>query len=419
MITHPVLSELALAGVKLGLDEIRDFLGWIGHPERAFPAVHVAGTNGKGSVCTTVATALTAAGLRTGLNTSPHLEHVNERVRVDGVPIDDDALDGLLRELDAARRAFGAATGRSQAPLTYFELTTALALVWFARQQVDVAVVEVGLGGRLDATGVVRPAVSAVTGIGLDHVVELGPDLASIAREKAGIFRPGVPAVVGRVAPEAAEVLAEVAARVGTPLWWVDREVTVSREPDGLVIATPRGRVGPVWPALAGAHQEANAAVSVGVLHQLAAQGWALPDEAVVHGLAHGRIAGRLEELAPGLVVDGAHNVQAAEALAAWLASRPRTGRRLLLWGMGEDRDPREVVAPLLPHVDGVLTTRCAHPKARQADALALALQGLGPPVTAGGRVEEALPRARAEADEVIVAGSLYLVGAVRALLGS
>lgn len=418
MITHPVLTQLAGTGMKLGLDTMHHFLAAIGDPHLAYPVVHVAGTNGKGSVCTMVTEALVAAGYRVGTNTSPHLEHVNERVRLDGVPVDDATLVAAIEGLDRLRTDWGRSLGLEDAPLTYFEFTTALAFQLFAARQVDVAVIEVGLGGRLDATNVVQPACTAITSIGLDHAEQLGDTLASVAAEKAGILKRGVPVVVGPMQPEAHAAIAARASALGLSPWWTGEHLT--REPRGerWVLGTPEGTVGPVQLAMPGAHQGANAAVAVGVLHQLRRAGFAVSDDHILTGLSRAVVPGRLEVLRPGLIIDGAHNAAGSEALGAWLGSRPRPESRILLFGQGEGRDPMALLAPLLPHVDEVVLTRCAHPKALEPMQIAALLGDVPVTLSDGGPIEDCLLECVLEADEVVVAGSLYLAGAVRALVG-
>jgi dihydrofolate synthase/folylpolyglutamate synthase len=417
VISHPILRQLADRGVKLGLDEIRSFLQALGEPHRAYPVVHIAGTNGKGSVATMVTHALVRAGYRVGTNTSPHLEHVGERIRLDGVPLDDGALADGIERLDRARLDWARSQGRAEPPLTYFEFLTALAFQVFAERQVDVAVVEVGLGGRLDATNVVKPTITAITSIGLDHMEQLGPDLPSIAREKAGICKPGAPLILGSMAPEARDAILEIAQRVQAPTWVPGRQLARERRKSGWRITTPDGVVEDLQLAMEGEHQGANAMVAVGVLHGLRRLGFHIPDAALREGVSEARIAGRLEPLLPGLWADGAHNPDGTRALAAWLAARPRPASRILLFGMGSERDPSAVIEPLLPHFDEVVATRCAHPKARDSMELAAALQDLDVVLSDGGPIEEALPEVYAEADEVVVAGSLYLVGAARTLV--
>lgn len=419
MRTHPVLSRLGETGIKLGLERIRQLLAELGDPQLAAPVVHVAGTNGKGSVCAYVTRALVEAGYRVGTYISPHLEHINERVQIDGQPIDDTTLADAIEALDRMRGEWGTALGVGRDALTYFELMTVVAFQVFAARRVDVVVVEVGLGGRLDATNVVQPVVTAITSIGLDHTEVLGDTLAAIAAEKAGILKPGVPCAVGPVPSEALDAIRRRADQVGAPLWTSGTHLRRERRGEAWALTTPDGRVGPLVLGMPGAHQGGNAAAAVGVLHLLQRQGFPMSAEAIEQGLRTAKMPGRVERLRPGLVVDGAHNPEGTTALAAWLAEQPRTGTRILLFGMGEGREPRAVLGPLLPHVDEVVLTRCAHPKAMEPRALAAQLGQVEVLLSDGGPIEECLAEVYADADETIVAGSLYLAGAVRELVAS
>lgn len=417
MRSHPVLGLLAGGGIRLGLDRIAQFLHAVGDPHLAAPVIHVAGTNGKGSVCAYVTAALVAAGYRVGTYTSPHLSQVNERFRLDGVPVDDARLTEAIGSLDRDRQVWGAQQGFDTPPLTYFEFVTALAFQLFAEAGVDLMVIEVGLGGRLDATNVVEPIACAITSIGLDHTEQLGDTLGQIAAEKAGILKAGVPAAIGPVAPEALASIRRRAEAVGAPLWTAGAQLRRERREDGWVLSTPEGTVGPTPLAFPGVHQGSNAAVAVGVLHLLRRARLHLPDTAIAEGLSSAHMPGRLEELAPGLWADGAHNAAATEALARWLADRPRPGTRILLFGMGSDRHPGEVLAPLLPHVDEVVLTQCAHPKARTPAQIADHLGPLDVLLSDGGPIEACLGEVYDEADEVLVTGSLFVVGAARDLV--
>ncbi|MEQ1565228.1 MAG: folylpolyglutamate synthase/dihydrofolate synthase family protein [Myxococcota bacterium] len=417
MIGHPALEALARNGVRLGLDRVRTFLELLGEPHLCAPVVHVAGTNGKGSVCAYVTRSLVAAGYRVGTTISPHVEQVNERVQLDGVPVDDATLTEAIEEVDRARQDWAREAGLDASALTYFEFVTTVAFQVFAQRKVDVMVVEVGLGGRLDATNVVRPSVCAIPSIGLDHTRELGPDLASIAAEKAGIFKRGVPVVAGPVAPEVRAVFEAYATRMGCPLW-MPPQLRREQHRDGRwTLVTPQGSAGPVKLGMEGLHQGANAVVALGALHQLRAAGFLIPDAAILTGLQTAFVPVRLERLLPTLVADGAHNPDGTKALAAWLEKQPRPKNRILLFGMGEDREPTEVIKPLVGLFDEIVTTRCSHPKARDPEELALAIESLHPLVAAGGSIEETLPEVYAEADEVVVAGSLFVAGAARTLV--
>lgn len=413
MITHPVLSRLAMSGMKLGLDRVREFLSVLGEPHLRYGVVHVAGTNGKGSTVAMVARSLEAAGYRVGANHSPHTSQLNERIWIDGQPIDDQLLDECIGEVERTRNTWAATAGIEGEPLTYFEMITCVAFVAFARAQVDVAVIEVGMGGRLDATNVVQPMVTAVTSIGLDHMDQLGDTLAKIAGEKAGIFKKGVPAVIGPMDPSATAVFERHAEVLKVDLWKPGSEIRRQGRDERWSISTPDGTLD-VTLGLKGDHQAANASVALGALHLLRRQGFPVPDDAIQKGFAGAWLPGRLEEVRPGLIVDGAHNEAGVEALARYLSRRPRPEVRILLWGMGEGREPLPIVERLLPLVDELVTTSCAHPKARDPYDLALQLQDAEVVLAAGGPIEETLPEVWWEADEVIVAGSLYLAGAAR-----
>lgn len=419
MRSHPLLDQLGEQGVRLGLERIGAFLAALGEPQHAAPVVHVAGTNGKGSVCAFVTAALVRSGYRVGTTLSPHVEEVNERIQLDGYPVDDGTLIEAIEAVDRARWEWARSSGVEGVPLTYFEFMTAAAFLTFARRQVDVAVVEVGLGGRLDATNVVRPLVCAFPSIGLDHTGELGASISEIAGEKASILKRGSSAVIGPMAPEARKVFEDRARFLGVALWRPGAELRREQRKGRWSFATPGGTLTEVALGLRGSHQGSNALVALGVLHQLRQRGFLIPDEAIRAGFAEAFVAGRIEEVAPGLFADGAHNPDGSRALAAWLADRPRPSSRILLFGMGEDRDPLQVIAPLLPHFDEVVTTRCRHPKARDPLELALALQDLDVVLSAGGPIEETLPEVYAEAEETVVAGSLFIAGAARSLARS
>lgn len=406
--------------MKLGLERVKAFLETLGEPHRAYPVIHIAGTNGKGSVCAYLTSALVEAGYRVGTLTSPHLEHVNERVAINGIPVDDAIFNEHVEALNRARWDWAKTlSGGSDVSLTYYEFVTTLGFMLFARRAIDVAVVEVGLGGRLDATNVVDPVVTAVTSIGFDHMEQLGDTLASIAGEKAMIIKRGCTAVMGPLPEEAAAVVQHRAERVGAELWRPGIHLRRSERKGVWSFGTPEGAISDVRLQMPGNHQGVNASVAVGVLHQLRRRGFMITDEAVKSGLEKTRLSGRIETLMPGLVIDGAHNPDGARALAAWLQTQPRPRNRILLFGMGSDRDPMEVIAPLLPQVDEVVTTRCAHPKARDPLELARMLEEIDVLLSEGGAIEEALPEVFREADETIVAGSIYLAGAARSIVKS
>jgi dihydrofolate synthase/folylpolyglutamate synthase len=381
------LEQTRRLGVMLGLDRLQAALAALGAPHDRLPAVHIAGTNGKGSTAAMTEAILRAAGLRTGLYTSPHLCRFSERIRIAGREVDGEALGRLDEAL--------AATG---VPLTYFEVATALGFLAMAEADVEVAVLEVGLGGRLDATNVCRPLVTAITSIGLEHTDVLGDTLAAIAREKAGIAKRGVPLHLGPLPAEAAAAARQVAAAAGAP-------VVGDRPPP------------PVDPALPGPHQRDNAALAVALARAAAAGlGQALPDEAIASGLRGVQWPARMERLAPDVLVDGAHNLDGLQAL---LAALPGQRPRALVLSIVRGKPAAEMLALAAPAFDHLFLTRSRNDRALDPAALAGAL-----PVPARASViaspVQALDAARAAVAPgglVVVAGSLFLAGEIRAHL--
>jgi dihydrofolate synthase/folylpolyglutamate synthase len=396
---HPYFDRLQPLAIRFGLDRMERALEALGHPERRYPVLHVGGTNGKGSTCAMAAAALAEAGLAVGLYTSPHLERFNERIRVRGAEIDDVALAEAVDRVRAACPWHEA--GGEADRLTYFEFATLAGLVHFARAGVDVAVLEVGLGGRFDATTAVEPRVTAVARIGLDHTQLLGDTVEQIAFEKAGIFKPGVPAVVhAHQPPGALETLRAEALRHGAPL------VLAARSWDGPV-------------ALRGAHQRGNAALAAEALRQLARAGVPVGEEHLARGIASARWPGRLEEVA-GVLLDGAHNPDGAAALAAALPAL-HPGRPVeLVFGVLADKDHAGMLRVLAPAVRRLHLVAPATPRARGAAELHERARALGADAHVHAALHEALACARRAASDgalVCVAGSLYLVGEARAAL--
>jgi dihydrofolate synthase/folylpolyglutamate synthase len=398
-VTRDYLSTLEPLGMRFGLERVERALEALGHPERAFPILQVGGTNGKGSTCAMAAAALRAAGHGTGLYVSPHLVRFNERIQVDGREIDGDALDGATEEI---RRACPwHERGAPEERLTYFEFATLLAFLHFERAKVDVAVMEVGLGGRLDATTAATPRVAAVARIGLDHVQLLGDSVEAIAREKAGIFKRGVPAVAHAVQPAGAlETLRAEAARRGAPFH--------------VAPADWRGTIG-----LAGDHQRGNAGLAAAALRLLDASGLPVPEGAIAEGIATARWPGRLETVG-GVLLDGAHNPDGAAALAAALGAL-HPGRPVeLVFGVLADKDHAGMIAALGPVVRRFHLVAPPSPRARPPAEYREQVERHAP-ADVHATVEEAIScarRAAADGALVCVAGSLYLVGAARPLLG-
>ncbi len=379
-------------------------LAALGHPERAIPVLHIAGTNGKGSTAAFAASLLQRAGARTGLYTSPHLSRFTERICIDGVEIAPERVAELVDRVLRLR----------ELELTFFEVATAVAWLHFAREQVDLAVVEVGLGGRLDATNLCHPFATVITSIGLEHTEQLGPTTAAIAGEKAGIAKRGVPICTGPVDESAARAIAKRARSAGALLLRWGEEFEGSLERAQFSYRGPGGSLDGVRLALDGEHQRVNAALALAA--SSFAPGIAWDDLLRRHGLASTRWPARLERIAPHLLLDSAHNPAGAEALAAALPAEPF----VLLIGVLSDKDVAGILAPLLGRGPSRLVcTRPASPRAVSADDLARRARELLPqlPIMPIEGVPRALEEASQSGELVICCGSIYLVAEVRRLV--
>lgn len=422
------LAQRVQFGVKFGLDTMRALVSEMGHPERAYPSLLIAGTNGKGSVAAYCDAALRASGLRVGRYTSPHLVHVRERITLDGRAIGERDFARAVRLVrDAAQRLV--ARGVLEAHPTFFEVLTAAAFERFREARVDVAVLEVGMGGRLDATNVAEPLASAIVSVDLDHQVYLGRTLAAIAGEKAGVMRAGRACVVGPLADAARGVLRSLARARGARLVEASRGVRLTpappaagaRGPTALTIATPRARYLGLRP-LPGAHQRDNLLVAIRLLEEAKRAGLPVDLARVAEAVGTTRWPGRLQRLPgrPTLVLDGAHNPAGARALAAHLEGGPP---HVLLFAAMADKDVRGLARALFPPACAVVLTtprvsRAATPEAlaRRAGRLARGARR-EPGVARALALARRLARAHGPRTEVVVAGSLYLVGAVLGLV--
>ncbi|MDH7516227.1 MAG: folylpolyglutamate synthase/dihydrofolate synthase family protein [Bacteroidota bacterium] len=410
------LFRLQQFGIKLGLNNTRALLRWWGRPEQAYPVVHVAGTNGKGSTCAFIASILAEAGYRVGLYTSPHLVDFRERIRVDGKPIPRTAVleyTRALRPLVDARRA------------TFFEATTVMAFRYFADAGVDVAIIETGLGGRLDATNVVHPLVNVITGIALDHAEHLGGTVEAIAREKAGIIKRGVPVVIGAMTAPARKVIADAARRKGAPLRESPAEVTLLtiRDFDRMDFTHTHSGVPMRFRSpLAGVHQAANAALALTVAEILAERGVPLSPHHARLGIAGVKrrtgIAARLERLskAPEIIVDVAHNPDGIRtALATWTSLRPPE-RTHLVFGLGRAKDLDGVLACIRrwPWLS-IRAVDCDATEIRPARGIAARAVQLGVKVMEGGDVVTGMAEAAEslpDDEHILLLGSHFIVGA-------
>jgi dihydrofolate synthase / folylpolyglutamate synthase len=408
---------------KFSLDEIRILLAALGDPHRGFPSVLIAGTNGKGSTAATLASILTASGLRTGLYTSPHLVRANERIRLDRVEIDDDAFARLyFRVHDAAQKLV--LDGELPQHPSYFEILTAQAFLYFAEAQVDIAVLEVGMGGRLDATNIVDPLLSVITDISLDHTEWLGSTIGAITREKAGILRRNGTLVTLPQHPEANQALGEVAMElsvrgVSAVPYMPPADVAAS----GAYSVEALGASIPVDSPLTGAHQHRNLALAVAAAVELAANhGYPITPASIADGIHQTRWPARLERIQRGgveWVLDVAHNPAGAWALRAGLnpifagERRPRT----LIFSCLRDKPIAEMAQILFPLFDRVILAPIHSARAAAFEDLKAAAEATGTPAAEAESVKHALELAAADGGLVVVSGSVYLVGEARSLL--
>jgi len=418
------LTALEQFGIKLGLDNIRALVAAMGHPERAWPAIHIAGTNGKGSVTAMVDAALRRAGYRTGRYTSPHLDRLEERFEIDGAPVGTAAFEAAAADffdlVDRLRR-----DGTLPVLPTFFEATTAIAFELFRRARVDVGIIEVGLGGRFDATNALAPRVTAITSIDFDHERHLGRTLAEIGAEKAGIAKAGIPMIVGPVSDEAHAAIAAACAAAGAPLidaaHGVDLDVSMDNGVASIQATTPMRSYPRLRLALRGRHQVANALVALRLLEACEGAGLVLGGEAIAAGLRDARWPARLEWLRVDthrLLIDAAHNPAGAQALAEYLQASGEAPLPMVL-GIMEDKDVTGMLRALLPVARSVIATQTESARAMPATALAEVIAGIDPqlPVHVEPRPDEAIRQALATAPAAVVAGSIYLIGPLRARL--
>ena len=443
-INYERMQSMPCAEEAFKLDRMRELLRRLGNPQNGLPIVHVAGTKGKGSTAAMIAAALSAAGYRTGLFTSPHLDRVEERIAVDGRPCSGDELAELVEQVRPAVEALDRAAAEGDPPEhgpTYFEIVTALALRHFARRRVDAAVLEVGLGGRLDSTNVCTPLVSVITSISFDHTKQLGSTLAAIAAEKAGIIKPGAPVVSGVTADEPREVIRQIAAEHGcrlieqgvdfdfryTPPRHLEQAASPGRVEYWISVAEGRSGEGTGFAlGLLGRHQAANAAVALAALGELRRTGWTIPEAAVRTALADLSWPARVEVVArrPVVVLDAAHNGASIEALVEVLDESFSVRRRLLIFATTREKDLRGMLGHLLGRFDHIVFTRyLSNPRAvrpEELQALALELSGRHYPVCAEpAEAWDSICHLAGSEDLICVAGSFFIAAEMRRLVRS
>lgn len=406
-----------------GLNRMRALLDKLGNPHEQLKAVHVAGTKGKGSTCAMAASMLRACGYTTGLYTSPHLIDLRERITIDGHMISYHDVTEVFQNIAEAE-------SQLKFDLTFFEIMTAAAFLHFAEQAVDVVVLETGLGGRLDCTNVCTPLVTAITGISLDHTNILGETVELIAREKAGIFKPGVPAISVAQEPAVAEVLREVAEEVGTTLEFTGKDIDFSyrfeanRElgPHSRVcLTTPQSRFEHLPVPLRGEHQAHNCGLSLAILDKLKGSGFPIAEDHAITGLAATDLPGRMEEVwtAPRVLIDGAHNGTSLQALIKSLGAHVSYDSLVLVFGCGQDKDVTGMLKQVSLGADKVIFTQAkGNPRAVEPRSLISRFADLsGKMAQTAANLPEALglaARAVSREDLIVVTGSFYLAGEAR-----
>lgn len=424
------LGPTRAAQDEIKLDRMHRLMTLLGDPHRAFKSVHVAGTKGKGSTCEMTAACLEACGYTVGIYTSPHLVDVRERIRINRQLVSQSDFVRLCRTVAEADARLEPLEGDA----TYFELLTAMAFVHFAEQAVDIGVIEVGLGGRLDSTNVIVPEVAAVTSISLDHTQILGSTVELIAREKAGIFKPGVPAVVVNQTDSVIQVFRDVAASVGATLEVVGREIDFSVRTDPAAPGGPRSRVSVftsrnsyehLTVPLLGEHQAQNCGLALAILDKLSERGFKTPEAGVTRGLATVSMPGRMELLrtSPRLLLDGAHNADSIRCLMRAVSTQLHPDSMVVIFGCAADKDINGMLKELALGADKVIFTRSGNTRAADPKDLARIF------TDASGKMCQIAPdlagaidlakRGVRRDDLICVTGSLYLVGDAKMLLNA
>lgn len=406
------------------LARMRRLLDLLGNPHQQLKAVQVAGTKGKGSTCAMLASMLKACGYTVGLYTSPHLIDLRERITIDGTMVSYNEVAEIFKQIAAKE------TGLGQTPPTFFEIMTATALRYFADQAVDVAVLETGLGGRLDCTTVVDPLVAGITHISMDHMNILGETLPLIAREKAGIFKKDIPALTVQQAPEVAEVLKSIAESVGTTLETTGEQIDFSYRFEAnrelgphtrVCLTTPTSRFEHLPVPLRGEHQAHNCGLALAMLDKLRVHGFNLPEEKVIQGLAATELHGRMEQVweQPRVIIDGAHNAHSIQALIRSLGAHISYDSLVMIFGCGQDKDVAGMLKQISLGADKIIFTRARNnPRSVEPGDLQTKFNDIsGKMVQTADKFKDALKLAASAVsreDLIIITGSFYLAGEAR-----
>jgi dihydrofolate synthase/folylpolyglutamate synthase len=413
--TVSFLCSLERFGILLGLENISQLLEQLGNPQKTFPVVHVAGSNGKGSTASFITEILRAAGLKTALYTSPHLNDFRERIRLDGAFVSREAIIAAtekIRPLYNPERT------------TFFELTTAVAFECMADFKPDMAIIEVGLGGRLDATNTVDPVVTVITDISREHEDYLGVGFKSVAREKAGIIKAGVPLITGASRHDAREVILETARNLSAPVKEFGHDFRgVRTQADAFTYRSQRLTLDGLTLSMSGSHQIKNASVAIAVIEELIELGRSIPVEAIRAGIANTRFSGRFELVSrhPDIVIDGAHTPEGMRLLKSTLRQLYPGVRPLLLLGMLGDKNYEQLVKIIAPVAREVVCVAPQGGRALDPEQLAALVRSLGVPASSASSIGEGVSILKGKAaqdDLILAAGSLYMIGPVRQACG-
>ncbi len=405
--------------VNFNLDRMRTLLKKLGNPQDSFRSVHIAGTKGKGSTCAMTAAMLQGCGYKVGIYTSPHLIDIRERIVINGEMISEADFGRLVRNVQPIANKLKPAA-------TYFDVLTAVAFKYFAEQKVDIAVVETGLGGRLDSTNVLKPEVTAITSISKDHMAQLGHTLTAIAKEKAGIFKPGIPAVTVQQTPEVEAVLKQVSTEVGAPLDITGKTIEFSYRFESsrlmgphnrICLSTPNSKFEHLAVPLLGEHQAINCGLALSILDRLKTRGLAISDAAVMAGLAKTNVPGRMEMVnaMPRVLVDGAHNAASLDAMLKAIGQHIPYDSMVVIFGCCADKDVPGMLERITAGADKVIFTKVNNIRSANPGELAATYTELyGKMAQVAPTLEDALAianRAVTKEDLICITGSFYLVG--------
>lgn len=432
-----------VAPKSFDLRKMRGLMQRLGSPELKYPVIHVAGTKGKGSVCTMLGSILTAAGLKTGVYTSPHLETIHQRMRVDNTMVSDQQMIEVFEHFEPIVDQYDRwLESENRRPVTFFEFTTAMAMQFFANQRCDAVVLETGLGGRLDSTNVCQPQLCIITNISLDHTKQLGNNVEKIAFEKSGIIKPGVPVINGVTGAPCQQVVEDIADQRNSPLRQRDRDFSIhhaasSDHEDHAVSTGDRFsfvahtqsapiEISDLTTGMLGRHQSDNAGLAIAAAIELRSAGWKIDDDAIRSGLAKSKLAGRLEQVGslPPVIMDMAHNPASANALADYLADHSKAfgaaACRRLIFATTKEKDCDQMLATLLPLFEHVVFTQYRNnPRAMPTQSLADIADrlGHGEKVTIVATPDEAWDTVYSHAsrqDFICIAGSAFLLAELR-----